>query len=291
MRHKTFGYGTFAIHPPQDPRGTCWACGDRRRPAGSGAVDDQYRYQRYRGKRGADRADRRCGLLRGAPDHAGTARGREPRAYRRPSAGRRLRHGRGRRRPFSPRRGSDGGVLCGQGAHQSGQLCRPGRRVREADRPLPRAGRGPAHRGEPRLARPPHRGRMGRYAARHGGVGDGVPAPLPGAGLRPGGGLDEVEQHAGDGGGLPAAGRRDGPRGDGLSPASGRYRGGKRTGGAHQERRGNRGAARRRHRRHDPRFADRSPRARDTRRAAAGGPFRRASGPVPRPPSRAVLSL
>ncbi len=59
--------------------------------------------------------------------------------------------------------------------------------------------------------------------------------------------------------------------------------------GAHQERRGDRRAARRRHRRHDPRLADRSARKRNTRGPAARRPFPRTSRDIRGETSRTLL--
>ena len=107
-------------------------------------------------------------------------------------------------------------------------------------------------------------GRVGRYARRHGSLGDGVPARLSREGVRSGCGVDEVEQYAGHGGGLPASGGRDGAGRDGLSAPPGRHRGRERDRGAHQECCRYRSAFGGRYRRYDPRFADRSARKRDS---------------------------
>ena len=155
---------------------------------------------------------------------------------------------------------------------------------------MPRAGRRTAHRCQSRVALEARFRPLGRYAAGHGRLGDGVSAGLQGAGVRSGRRVDEVEQYAGHGRRLSSLGRSDGRRRYALSDSSGRYRGRKRHRGAHQERRGHRGADGRRHRRYDPRFADRSARKRNPRRRTAGEAFRPAAGQIPRTASRTLFA-
>ena len=138
---------------------------------------------------------------------------------------------------------------------------------------MPGARCGDPHRRESRFALEARFRRVGRYARRHGSLGDGVPARLSREGVRSGCGVDEVEQYAGHGGGLPASGGRDGAGRDGLSAPPGRHRGRERDRGAHQECCRYRSAFGGRYRRYDPRFADRSARKRDSGSTAFGRSF------------------
>ena len=157
------------------------------------AVDDQHRHQRHGRERGPDRTDRPRRRTHRAPHGAGPPRRREPPRNRPAVAGRRMHGGRGGRHPFHARGGRRRRAVRGQGAHQPGQLPQRPRPVRGAHRHVPRPGRGAAHRREPRLARETGVRPVGRHAAGHGRLGDGVPAHLPREGVRPSDGLDEVE--------------------------------------------------------------------------------------------------
>lgn len=136
-----------------------------------------------------------------------------------------------------------------------------------------------AHRRQPRFAVAFDHGTLRRHGRRHGRLGHGVFAPLPRGVVRTGRRLDQVEQRARDGAGLSDAGRRDASRGNALSAASGRYRGGRRPRGTRQVGRRHRSAALRRHRRHDPRLAHRGSRAGNSGRPDAGRLLRRPREP------------
>ena len=231
----------------------------RGKPRGR-AVDDQHRHERYGGERRADRAHRPRGRPDRAPHGAGAPRGRESRQHRAAAAQRRFPHGHRGRHPLRSGGCGHRGEVRRQGAHQPGQLPHGARRAGGAHRAVPRARRGAAHRRQPRVAGEARFRRVGRHAPGHGGLGHGVFAGVPGVRFRSGGGLDEVVEHARHGRRLPSAGRGDGYRRYALSDPSGRHRGRERHRGAREERRGHRGADGRRHRRHDPRLADRGPR-------------------------------
>lgn len=256
----------------------------RRRQPDPYPVDDQYRHERHRRFGRADRTDRRRRRRNRTPDGAGPPRGRKPRRHPRRTRPARMPCSAGGRHPFSAVGGARRGGACRENTDQPRQLQRQGRSVRRTAGHLQKTGSRAAYRRQPRFAGPGRHGALRRYARGNGRLGDGILTPLPRGGVRPGGAIGQIEQRPRDGAGLPDVGGGHARRGDALSAAPGRHRSGQRPRRTDQVGCGHRRAAGRRARRHDPRFADRSPRTRDSGGADAGGLFRR-----PRKPWRRSL--
>ena len=183
----------------------------------------------------------------GAPDHTGTARGRELGQHQPPVARRGLHAAALCRHPLQRQRGRRGRMPYREGAHQPGQLRRSGpylqapgiygRAIRtgtgkdrgttdDVYRPLQGAPYGGTHWREPRKPLRSHHVALRRHARRYRGELHGVSSHLPQAQLRRRGHLHQGVQHGCHGAVSTPAGSGDGSRGHALPTPSRCNRGG-----------------------------------------------------------------
>ena len=184
------------------------------------AEHDEYRHDGHGRLRGANQTHRRSRRRIRAPHGTRHPRSRKPAQHQRRPPCRRL-HGASRGgHPFQSERGRRSRKICGESAHQPGQLHRSGTHIQtsgvhrrgvcpgatEAPRPLcplpphlQGEPHGHPHRREPRFAVGPHHVPLRRHARRHGGVVHGVPAHLCRRAFHGRGHLHQSVEHGGDG--------------------------------------------------------------------------------------------
>ena len=237
-----------------------------------------------------DRPHHRTVVARGGESGGDCGGAARPRRARAPRSG----------HPLHAQRGTRRGGACGESPRQSGELRRQeeirGARVRRRavgrrggtrwpalppfGETLQRTRSLPSHRHEPRFPRRSHHESLWRHTARHGGERARIPRCVRGRGLPRCDLQHEIEQFPGRHPGLPVAGgatRGASTRRSQLPLSRRCHRGGRRRRRPHQERHRYRLAPHRRHRRHHPGVAYRTPGARGSGRGGAGAHLYRSS--------------